>query len=693
MDMQFKNFKERLQAHFNEMTKDINHLFEVDVDKDELWSLYLNSFPAGTNNIFRERREYDCSCCRQFIKNIGNAVVIKDNKITTIWDFDTNDSTFQPVIDALAAYIKSKVVSDVYVSKEKKIGTDKNYETLESGKVIEWQHFYLELQDKFVDRTGKTIPTIQGELRAIKEVFRRSLDEITTDSVETVLELIATNDLYRGNEWEYALKKFLECKKEYEKLQEVYHLLQSDKDKDLFAWEQSVKVGVVVGKIKNHSMGELLMSISQGEDLEKAIGKYEFIVGDGYKRSKPVWTEKMKEEAKKAIIEKGYYDSLARRYAEMNDISINNILFANRELGKSIRGMDIFDEMSKGLSVDLKKFSRVEEISAEDFINNVLPIAREIQLLLENRHSINMASIIAPVIKDSKTMFKWDNNFSWAYSGNITDSSMKQNVKNAGGNVDGVLRFSIQWNDRGEYNRNDFDAHCIEPNNSYEIYFANRSRKSPTGGKLDVDIVSPKRDVPAVENITWLDTSCMKEGVYKFYVKNFSHNGGRDGFKAEIEFNGQIYSFDCNRDIRSGENVMVAEVTYNKLTGFSIVKKLPSTTSSRELWSLNTNQFIPVSVVTYSPNYWNQQQGIGNKHLMFMLDGCINDENPNGFFNEFLCQELYECRKFMEALGSQMRVHESPNQLSGVGFCMTKRNDVKVKVKTSNMERTLKIKF
>ena len=85
--MEFKMFKERLQKNFKEMEEN-DKLFTVELDKDELWNLYLDSFPKGTNKLFRQRREYDCSYCRHFIKSVGNIVAINNGIIKTIWDFE-----------------------------------------------------------------------------------------------------------------------------------------------------------------------------------------------------------------------------------------------------------------------------------------------------------------------------------------------------------------------------------------------------------------------------------------------------------------------------------------------------------------------------------------------------------------------------------------------------------------------------
>lgn len=685
--MEFKEFRNMISDHFKTMTKDVDRLFEVGVDKDEMWNTYLDSFPTGTNEIFRKRREYDCSCCRQFVKQIGSAVVIKNNKLETIWDLGIHDDKFEPVAKAMSDFVRRHCVTDVYVSKFKKVGTEYNYEQYEDGTMKKWEHFQIILDDKFVDKTARSIGDIKGGFRDTKNVFKRSLDEISMDALETVLELINSNTLYKGEEWKTILMEFKRYKKEYEKL-------SSDDVRDLYSWENSVKAGIAIGRIRNHSIGTLLVNVSNDMDLDTAVKKYEQIVAPAnYKRPKAIFTKKMLEDAKKTISELGYMDSLNRRFATLDDITVNNILFSNKDAAKRISdSSDIFGELEKQVVVNPRKFSRVEEISANDFIKNVLPSAKEVEVLVENKHSNNFVSLIAPCNKDSKSMFKWNNGLSWAYSGNITDSDMKQNVKAAGGNVDGVLRFSIQWNEDGRDNC-DLDAHCIEPNRN-EIYFSNCRKPSLSSmtGQLDVDIIHPNGKV-AVENITWSDKSKMKPGVYKFFVNQYS-GSARNGFRAEIEFNGEIHSFDYSNSMMAGQDVHVADVILDTNGEFTIKEKISgnSKISSKTVWGISTNEFTPVSVVCYSPNYFDEQDGIGHRHLFFMLNGCKNDEEPNGYYNEFLKSELEKHKRVFEALGSKCHVEDSEDQLSGIGFSMTKRAELVVKVKGAT-ERILKIKF
>jgi len=676
----FSDLENGLRSHVDSMIKDTKTLFVVDTDKDKLWEIYLNSFPKGTNEVLRKRTEHDCSACRHFIKVFGNIVSIRNNVVTSIWDFELpNGSRYGPVVKALAEYVKSRPVVDILTVDSPKFGVEKNFEQAENGGVIEWQHFYVALPDKFINCKRSNAAEIRGRARDVRNVFKRSLDEITEDAVLSVLELISQNSLYKGEEWKGVLEEF-------QKQQANYNLLSLG-GKEIYVWEWSQIVGPVVGKIINHSIGTLIVDLSKGMDLDEAVRKYEAMVApSNYKRPKAIFTKKMLEDAEKKITDLGYLDSLGRRHATLDDITVNNIFYANRDV-KFSRG-SIFKEMEREVPVKTKNFDKVEEVPIETFVSDILPTARNVEVLLENKYQGNLVSLIAPINRDSKSMFKWNNGFSWAYAGNITDS-MKQRVKAAGGAIDGVLRFSIQWNENGD-NKNDFDAHCIEPDGS-EIYFA-RKRNHPSTGELDVDIIFPGKEV-AVENITWSNKSKMPSGVYKMFVHNFSHNGGRSGFSAEIEFDGQIYSFVYNKELRRGEKVQVAEVAYDKKNGsFSIVEKIPSSLASKKLWGLDTQQFHPVSVIMMSPNWWNGQKGIGNRHFFFMLKGCKNEEQPNGFFNEYLKEDLITHKRVFEALGSKMRVAPSDDQLSGLGFSSTQRNELVVKVE-GHVNRVIKVVF
>lgn len=683
----FKEFRTLLQKHFDEMVKDGASLFITNADEDKLYDLYLDSFPAGTNPTFRKRREYDCSCCRRFVKNIGKLVSFMDGQMVTVWDFDTKSDVYQPVVDALAAYVKTcAVVNPYYVSRnmisDSKFGTEMNYEYDADHKAVRtWDHFAVEIPQRFIVNSYD-VSTKMAEWRDSANVFKRSLEELTMDAVDTVLELIAQNSLYRGKEFEGLVRGFKSDKQVYDRL--------PDEKKSAYVWMAPGCASMNRLRIRNTAIGTLLVNLSEGMDVDAAVTAFEKVVAPAnYKRPKAIFTKKMLEDAQKTVTELGYMNSLARRFATLDDITANNILFCNRDAAPRVMGAaNPFEAMAKSLGTDPKKFGRAEEIGIEKFVKEVLPTAAGLELFMENRFSKNMVSLIAPQDKSAPSMFKWSNGFSWAYIGNMADSDIRENVKAAGGKVDGVLRFSIQWNDvPGEWDENDEDAHCIEPDKNH-IYFGNKWHPR-TDGCLDVDITHPSRDKAAVENITWPDIKKMKEGEYSFYVNCFASRGGKTGFRAEIEFDGNIYSFNYDKPLHGGQNVAVAKVTL-KDGKFSIKEQLPSSTSTREIWGVNSNQFVPVSVAMYSPNYWDEQTGNGNRHYFFILKDCVNPEKPNGFYNEFLKADLLQHKRVFEALGSQMAVQSVDDQLSGVGFSETQHNSFIVKVQGAT-ERVLKV--
>lgn len=109
-----------LNEQFDALANNADRLYLTNVNKDELWDCYINSYPED------ERQSHTCNCCRQFIKPYGNVVAIVNNKLVSIWDSLVLDEPYATVARNLAQLVKSKPVCDVFVSKVVKLGTDKN---------------------------------------------------------------------------------------------------------------------------------------------------------------------------------------------------------------------------------------------------------------------------------------------------------------------------------------------------------------------------------------------------------------------------------------------------------------------------------------------------------------------------------------------------------------------------------------
>ncbi|AUS02905.1 YfaP [Vibrio phage 2.275.O._10N.286.54.E11] len=668
--MDFHDLKVAVSKQFDFMASKSTNLFASKASRDELWNTYLGSFPEGTNPIYKERPTYDCNCCKQFIRAAGNALAIIDGEVVSIWDVQIG-GYYQVVVDAMAALVREKGIGSVFLHAESAVGTDFNMQQIEGEPVKRWDHFHQVLPRYSVVTDG-SIGKKKGDSSSNRAVLERSLVELTDEAVDVVLELIDQKSLYRGEEHKRTVTTLQTLKREY---------LQAE-NKDLYLWTKSVELGRV-SAFRNTVIGSLIQDLSEGIDLEVAVKKFEVKVApQNYKRPTALVTQSMVNNAQAKVEELGAARSLPRRRAVTTDITINNVLFADRSAKESMG--ELMDILGTSVKRNTPKMDKVDEVSIQDFIDNILPKADSLEVMVDNKHTNNFVSLIAPENADAPNILKWDNNFSWSYNGEVADS-MKERVKAAGGQVTGDLRFSIQWNDDVQ-NRNDLDAHCKEPGGN-EIYFNNKGRRHASSGMLDVDIMSPG-DKVAVENIIYSDRNKMPEGDYNFFVNNYSGSSG-ENFTAEIEFDGTIHTL--NFVGRCSGRMQVATVNYSRTEGFTIKEHLPSATASKEVWGVTTNAWTKVQMVMNSPNHWDGEE-TGNKHFFFMLEGCKDPDTSRGFYNEFLSAELNEHRKVFELLGGKMRVQPTNEQLSGVGFSSTSRNEVLVKV-SGAFNRVVKVKF
>lgn len=649
----FNRFRDQVTSNFAKLSQ--STLFYVSIDRDKVFEVYLSGFPEG------ERQEHNCNCCKSFLRQWGGIVGIINNEVVTIWD-GVDAQGYEEAAKNLGDYIKSLPITDVFLNGAAVAGTWKN---LDRKRNVVWEHFALSLPRNLV--VGDRVASLQGSKREDFQVFKRGLDELTIEATETVLELIDQGSLYRGAEHKASLTCFLGSQKRYNGIANTQH-------RENFAWATSGSQSAAASRIRNTAIGTLLIDISGGMDLDDAVTKFEKMVAPtNYKRPTAAVTPKMVAAAKETLKELGLGSALERRFAQLRDVSANDALFVYRRLSVG----DIFDEVAKDAIVSPKSFSKVEEVTISNFLEKILPRAKAVDLLLESHHTGGFTTLLTAVDEKAPTIFKWSNPFSWSYTGGLTDK-IKERVKAAGGNTEDKLRVSLSWS-----NYDDLDLHVVEPS-GFEIYFPMSSRRSASGGHLDVDMNAGSGTTRTpVENVTW---AAPPIGKYKVKIDNYHQRETTNiGFTVQIEFAGQIFDFQYGKNVNtsiefevSADNIKFADGTTSRLV-------------SKEKWGLKTNQFHRVNLVTLSPNYWGQN-ATGNKQFFFFLDGAIADEDPRPIYNEFLAQDLDKHRKVFELVGGRLKVPACREQLSGIGFSETQRSHAYLRIDGS-FKRIVKVNF
>jgi hypothetical protein len=643
--MNFADFATIVNRQFNELAAQNEILYVVDYNnlgKDLYWDTYLNVFPAGTNPIYRQRTEHDCSACRNFIKNVGNVVAIRNGEIHTVWDKVPEEGTYGIVAKRLQEIVRQSEIKEVFYTKESSYGIEKNFErpvNLDTPLVI-WHHFWAKIPSKY----QRSSPgEAKGSAASRVQVFARGLVTITDYAIDTVLDLIDSNNLYRGKEFKTSILKFKTLIAAY----------TASKTKHLFAWEHYQQTSA---DIRNTVVGTLLIDLSEGVPVEQAVASFESKVAPtNYRRPKAVVTNGMIAEATKTIDELGLEPALHRRLAKIEDLNVNDVLWVSSEVANQMKG-SIKDILKASVA---SKPKEGQLIDIQDFLREVAPSTKNMKVYFTQPNNL----VTITTSDCDARLFSWNNKFAWSYNGDITDA-IKERVKAAGGNINAKLRVSLAW-----YNYDDLDLSVILPSGE-NIYFANKK------GILDVDMNAGTGETRTpVENLAF---KALTYGKYIVGVHNFSQREKKDfGFTLETEYNGKITQYTYNHEVLHREMVRPLEfqVTPDDII-FKENPKLEKYGKSVSKWGLNTQTWVDINTIFLSPNHWEDSNKQGNKHYFFIIKDCKTDDEVRGFYNEFLRSELQQHKRTFELLGSKVKCSPTDNQVSGLGFSETQNNSV-----------------
>lgn len=707
-----KNFNQKIQEKFAQMSL-TGKLFRANLTGQQVWDIYLNAFAQEDNPVFRDPASsvHNCNYCNSFIRRYGNIVAVTpDFKLETMFDVEA-DPEYANSARAISEAIRNASIDGVFFetfeelkalsygpcSKNNtsfQLGVASNikrytqeeaekFGVVKANEVRTFNHMHLQINAAFVDKSGKSVESLMSGYRDAKQVFQRAMETIPLDTLRLVRDLVLQGSLLDGSTHVYKIDQIIPLKEEYDQL--------PAEQRDNWCWVKSYQLPFA--KFRNELIGVLCTELAEGEDLNKACQAWNKRVDPAnYMKATAPITKKQIEEAQLFVEQNGYVDSFSRRFATIDDIKVSEILHSNVGNG-ALKSVSIFDTVKPTTtSQNRNEFEGIESVPIDKFMVDILPHCSGIEAFLHNRLSGNLVSLTTAAQAGTKRLFKWDNDYSWTFNGNLAGKSqIKEAVKSAGGAIDGILRFSMIWNEGGPDN-SDLDAWCAQPD-GYTIGYNTGFRKdsgnrfSTLGGQLDVDNRYPGGKL-AVENIYFTNRSQLKDGTYRFWVNQYSaHNS--QGFKAEIEVDGEQYTYVYDRPVKG--NVPVAEVTLLKGV-FTVKHLLPETQSaSKEVYGLTTNRFHKVNLVCLSPNHWGTNQ-VGNKHYLFMLEGCKSPSAIRGFHNENLVPELAQHRKVLEVLGATNLIESTEGQLSGLGFNATVRDELIVRLQGSH-KRVVKIQF
>lgn len=672
----YYEFERIVKENFTKIVSKETPLFKTNAQS--LWDIYLDNLPGGEE----ARNHYNCNACKHFIERYGNlAIVNSEGKLeSAIWNIEV-PNFFKKSVEIMNNIVENSRIKTVFISDNRVLGIPKTGE---------WTHLSVTLP---VGKTNKSRTMTEGQVMAEKKehygMLSRALNEFSLETVNKAIDLLNANSLYRG-------ERLLGVANFFRELKELTSIVNNSKQKENIIWLAVAGAPTGFCSIKSSMIGTLLEDIQSGIYSYDAIKRRfdEKMDPSNYQRSQSAPKENAIAQAEKLVADLGLENSLARRYATIEDVE--EFVWQPRATTK---GKKVDDPKARGVFSHLK----INEDKAPSTLDNsnlpltvmtwdkfcrtVLPEVNSMEAKVDDMNKF--MALVTAADPESENILSWNNKLSWYYHGGV-DSEIRKRVTEAGGRYeDNEIRCSLIWE-----GRTDLDLHCITPKRKH-IYWSDK-RSSTCNGYLDLDMngIDKSSDHP-VENMRWINDA--PKGTYQFYVHNYNErvNGAKGTpFKVELEINGTVYTYN-GRPLRNNDKVTVFEFYYDGTSARFITLQEQSSLDITTRWQVEQNDFVKVNAITKSPNLWgNNKHTNSGDHTFFLLEGCkdLSEGKGRGFFNEMLKPELKEIRKTLELFTAQTPI-EGIEEASacGVGYSKDQPWNLTLRVQSGNTTRLIKI--
>jgi hypothetical protein len=391
-------FIRRVVARFQNNTQG-KPVFTTDVDQAKLWQSYLDAFPED------QRQHLNCNTCRHFIQRFGGLVTITDQGTPVSAVFNVEDAR-QYHMDYSAAwafmkgFVESSRVTGIFLSSE---------QTLGQPVTGIWQHIHVINPAIFTSRL-MTAGQTMAERRVIFGSLKRATTEYNIQTVNTALQLLEANALYRS---EKVLGVAHWFKNLLEKLDGT-----TGRQRENILWREFATAPAGFANVRSSMIGTLLDDIQAGMDFQAVSSRFATKMDpSNYRRTVGTPSVGQINAAERAVEALGIAPAFQRRFTVLDDLRSGVLWFP----GEVTQEKPVTVKTDGGIFGDLKPKGTVvpeldipaKKITWEKFSRDVLPGAVKIEYAAALQGPYSFLTTAADA--NAPNIVQWGTGVSWSF--------------------------------------------------------------------------------------------------------------------------------------------------------------------------------------------------------------------------------------------------------------------------------------